>query len=383
MRLIIISSEFPPGPGGIATHAYQLALALFRAGWLVQVISPQDYAEEDEVRAFNSLQSFGVEKLPSHRFKLFQNIKRAFVIEKNIRIFKPDLVLASGGRAIWLSAFLLALRKIPWVLVGHGTEFGQRSGLGAWLTRLTGNQAHLVICVSRYTKKALMELGIVKPPSFVIHNGADHKRFYQLPKSEVKAFRERRGVGDKFVLLTVGSVSRRKGQEVVIRALPEIKKEHPNIEYWMAGLPGQRTELEILAADLGVEENLRFWGRVSNETLLKLYNACDLFVMTSRQLEDGDFEGYGIAVLEAALCGKAAVVSDNSGLAEAVKHGETGLIVPQNDPVKTAEAIISLMEDRQIFEKLSTQARQNAIENQTWEKVGARYLQVFEKIISS
>jgi glycosyltransferase involved in cell wall biosynthesis len=217
----------------------------------------------------------------------------------------------------------------------------------------------------------------------VIHNGADHTRFYQLPKSEVKAFRERQSVGDKFVLLTVGSVSRRKGQEVVIRALPEIKREHPNIEYWMAGLPVQRSELEILAADLGVEENLRFLGRVSNEVLLELYNACDLFVMTSRQLPDGDFEGYGIAVIEAALCGKAAVVSANSGLEEAVQDGLTGLIVPQNDPDETAEAVLRLIKNPDLRKTLAKKAYQNASHNQTWDRVAEKYMALLEEVMKN
>jgi len=380
-RILIITSEFPPGPGGIGTHAFQLASSLFRAGWLVQVVSPQDYAEEEEVLAFNTQQPFKVETLPSHQFKLLQNIKRASVINRNIRDFKPDLVVASGGRAIWLSAFLLALRKIPWVLVGHGTEFGQKSGLGAWLTRFAGNQADLVICVSQYTQKALKDLGIVGPPSFVVHNGADHTCYSPLPKLDAAAFRKRQGVGDKFVLLTVGSVSKRKGQEVVIRALSEIKDEHPNIEYWMVGLPGQQAELEIIADDLGVAENIRFLGCVSNESLLELYNACDLFVMTSRQLEDGDFEGYGIAVIEAALCGKPAVVSDNSGLAEAVQDGITGLLVPQNDPQKTAAAVLSLMEDLEMLKKLGAQAYENARGNQTWEQVGHQYVDLLDGVL--
>jgi glycosyltransferase involved in cell wall biosynthesis len=170
---------------------------------------------------------------------------------------------------------------------------------------------------------------------------------------------------------------------VVIRALPEIKREHPNIEYWMAGLPVQRSELEILAADLGVEENLRFLGRVSNEVLLELYNACDLFVMTSRQLPDGDFEGYGIAVIEAALCGKAAVVSANSGLEEAVQDGLTGLIVSQNDPDETAEAVLRLIKNPDLRKTLAKKAYQNASENQTWDRVAEKYMALLEEVMKN
>ena len=70
---------------------------------------------------------------------------------------------------------------------------------------------------------------------------------------------------------------------------------------------------------------MHFLGRLESESLVKYVNACDLFMMTSRHTSTGDFEGYGIAVVEAAFCGKPAVVSRNSGLAEAIVDGGPGL----------------------------------------------------------
>ena len=78
---------------------------------------------------------------------------------------------------------------------------------------------------------------------------------------------------------------------------------------------------------------------------MRRLNACDLFVMTSRNTADGDFEGYGIAVIEAALCGKPAVVSAGSGLGEAIVAGETGVLVREDDPPDTARAIAELLAD--------------------------------------
>jgi len=379
-RILILSSEFPPGPGGIGTHAYQLAKYLSKQHMEVTVVSPQDYANETEINAFNGKQPFKVERLPSIAIKPFQTLKRFQALKSTFRALKPTLVIASGTRAIWMTAFLLKWQKIPWVIIGHGKEFGRRKGGSALLTKVSGNRANAVICVSHFTLSRLHKMGITKPPSYVIHNGADHHLFYKLPKEEVKAFLKEQSLENPFILLTVGNVSDRKGQEVVIRSLPRIKKVIPNVQYWMAGLPERQMALEALARALEVGDNIRFWGRVPHTTLLALYNACNLFVMTSRQVKDGDFEGYGIAVIEAALCGKASVVSDNSGLTEAVIHDKTGLLVPQDDPAGTAEAVLTLTRNPQILERLSRNAQQNAIENQTWEKVGARYLQLMDKI---
>ncbi len=346
----------------------------------IQVLTPQDYADDDEVIDFNRKQDFEIIRLPSHPVNIIKWIKRLAAFWDSLGSFQPQLVIASGARAVWISGLCLHLWKTPWVLVGHGTEFGLGSGVSAWLTRWTGNRADAIICVSAYTLKAMQRMGINQPTAYIIHNGADQHSFFTLPDADVTHFRFEAGSEDKFVLLTVGKVSDRKGQEVVIHALPRVLQDYSNVIYWMAGLPENQRKLEAVASELGVLGAIRFWGRVDLDQLHMLYNACDLFVMTSRQLADGDFEGFGIAVLEAGLCGKTALVSDNSGLAEAVKHEVTGIIVPQNDADATAKAILSLIESPRTLKNFGLQAQQHVLENQTWEKVTARYREVLQYV---
>ena len=384
MKLLLVSSEFPPGPGGIGTHAYQLAKNFSELGQGVQVLCSQDYATESEILDFNNSQHFTIYRMTNGKSKLSKGVTRFKLMNDSLRRFKPDIVLSSGSWPIWLGALgKLHNRKVAWLVVGHGTEFGQTRGFTALFTCFTANKADGIICVSEFTKRAVRDLGIDKPPIEVIHNGADPQQYFMLNSDQVLQIRADLGVEGKFVLLTVGNVSARKGQEVVIRALPAILREAPHVVYWMAGLPNQQLELERLSKELGVEGHIRFFGRTNPQTLLELYNACDLFVMTSRQLENGDFEGYGIAVIEAALCGKAAVVSDNSGLSEAVNNDKTGLLVGQNDPQTTAEAIINLVNDPERLEKFSKEAQKKAYESQTWDKVAASYLYIIRKHVKS
>jgi len=380
LKILILSSEFPPGPGGIGTHAYQLAKNFALASHEVQVLTPQDYASDNEIVIFNGSQPFAVSRFIRGKSTFIKALTRISKLNSTLRNFKPEVVLVSGSRSIWMTAFLMTFsRDVPWVVVAHGTEFGQLHGLNAWLTKLSANQASAMICVSEYTRQAVRALGVSRPPMEVVHNGADDAQFFKLEQEKIIKLRRALGVEDKFVLLTVGNVSARKGQEVVIRALPAILQKAPHVVYWMAGLPTERDSLEKLARDLGVEKSIYFLDRVSNQRLLELNNACDLFVMTSRQLENGDFEGYGIAVIEAALCGKAAVVSDNSGLAEAVLDGQTGLLVNQNDPEATADAILQLVEDPFRLDQLSMQAQERAATSQTWDKVMANYLDILSR----
>ncbi len=380
MKILILSSEFPPGPGGIGTHAYQLAKNFALASHEVQVLTPQDYAAEEEIVTFNSSQTFAVSRFINGKSAFFKALTRIRELNSTLRHFEPEVVLVSGSRSIWMTAFLMTFyRDVPWVVVAHGTEFGQLHGLNAWLTKFSANQAFALICVSEYTRQAVRALGVNKPPMDVVHNGADDAQYFKLEQDKIIELRRALDVDGKFVLLTVGNVSARKGQEVVIRALPAILQKAPQVVYWMAGLPTERNSLQKLAIQLGVEKSIHFLDRVSNQRLLELYNACDLFVMTSRQLENGDFEGYGIAVVEAALCGKAAVVSDNSGLAEAVLDGQTGALVPQNDPEATAEAILQLVSDPNELQRLSVQAQTRAVNSQTWDKVTGNYLDILSR----
>lgn len=381
MRILILSSEFPPGPGGIGTHAYQLARHFSAQGHPSLVLTAQDYVDVFERETFNSIQPFQIVTLASGgRNALSKVIDRANSFKSALRDFNPDIVMVSGGRSTWLSAVVLHGRRIPWVVVGHGTEFGARFSLESLLTRFACNRADAVIPVSEFTRSMMTSIGINRPLVKVIHNGADAGFFHPLPPPAIAAFRERHNAAEKFILLTVGNVTPRKGQEWVIRALPAMLERRPDLVYWIAGLPSYRSELEEIAAGLGVSDHIHFWGRVDQDALLNLYNACDLFMMTSQQLKNGDFEGYGIAAIEAALCGKTSVVTDNSGLAEAILDQETGLLIPQGQAAPIAEAVIGLIDTPDLLRRLSQAAYTRALTQQTWAHAGEAYLRFFNQL---
>ena len=380
-RIIFLSSEFPPGPGGIGTHAYQIARFLHNQGLIVTVLSPQDHVNDESIEKYNCDQPFEIVRLEPKKVRILSIIHKLNKIIATINQFHPDLIIASGVRAAQIIGLLSVVFHVPWIAVGHGSEFGHKRSLKTFFTRFVFNKANAIISVGKYTQKAMENIGIKNPVNTIIHNGADQNQFFRLTSQEIDQFRKDNYVQKKFVLLTVGSVTDRKGQEVVIRALPKMLERNPNIVYWMAGLPQELDKLTQLAEELNVRQSLKFWGTVSNDDLVKLYNTCDLFVMTSRQLADGDFEGFGIAVIEAALCGRTAVVSGDSGLEEAVHNGITGCVIPQNDPEELAKIVFQLASDNLILEEFSQNAYNNALNNQTWDKVGVQYLKLVEKVL--
>jgi len=380
-HVLFLSSEFPPGPGGIGTHAHQVSLGLHAAGWRPVVLSPQDYASEDEIASFDAEQPFPVVRLRSVPGPPFEALYREAVLARWIGRHRPVVLVASGSRSVLLAAARWRGRGIPWVAIGHGTEFGGGGGASR-LLRWAFEQATSVVCVSEFTRRRMREAGIRARDEAVIPNGADPSRFRRLgPEASLHARREL-GLkdADARILITVGNVTERKGQDIVVRALPWILREEPRAHYLVAGLPTRGEELRELARELGVLDRVHLLGRVEPDRLTGMLNAADLFVMTSRNTSSGDVEGYGIAVVEAALCGLPSVVAGGSGLAEAVEDGETGVVVAPENPEATARGILGLLRDEAGRKAMGERARNRAEREKTWERCAARYSETLGRL---
>ena len=371
-RVLLISSEFPPGPGGIGTHAHQLASGLAGLGWEPLVLTSQDYVADSEIARFNAAQPFPVVRFRRVPFAPAEALYRGAVLSRWIRRSEPNAVIASGSRSVWLAASRLRGGAMPWLAVGHGSEFGA-GGWEGYAVRWAFGQATEVVCVSEFTREWMRRSGVSPRRESVIHNGADDRQFRRLAADDAKAARAELGIRSGRLLVTVGNVTERKGQDIVVKALPRILGEAPDTHYLVVGLPSRGDELQALARRLGVAERVHLLGRTEPERLVRLLNAADLFVMTSRPTAHGDVEGYGIAAVEAALCGLPAVVASGSGLAEAVRDRETALLVPPDDPEATAGAVLRLWRDPALLRAMGERARVRAISEQTWTRVAANY----------
>jgi phosphatidylinositol alpha-1,6-mannosyltransferase len=372
-RLLIFSTEFRPGVGGLGTHAYQLAKNFHAIGWEVCVLTNQNYVSDSEIETFNQEQPFQIVRMKAVPGSLFEGIYRAFKLCQVIRKWKPSVAMTTGNRSTWLGMVVFKLCGVLWMAVGHGGEFGVSTPLEKFLTRISYGSADGIVAVSRYTEGRMQALGIKSKRKKVILNGADEERFFVLKDFDKKKFLQDQGLGSaQYVFLTVGSVTERKGQEIGIRAMPQILKKFPGAHYAMAGFPKEKERYEQIARDLGVSDHVHFLGALDQVALLRWLNAADCFLLLSRTSADGDFEGYGIAVIEAGLCRKPSVVSSNGGLPEAVIEGQTGLVVVENDPAAAAEAILKLLENPEKMRAMGEYALECA-KVQTWKKVVREY----------
>jgi phosphatidylinositol alpha-1,6-mannosyltransferase len=177
------------------------------------------------------------------------------------------------------------------------------------------------------------------------------------------------------VLLTLARIVERKGQDQVVRALPEIVRQVPDAVYCIAGDPrGDHAQwLKPLISELRLDANIRFAGYVEGGEIPAWYNLCDVYVMPSREIA-GDTEGFGITFLEANACGKPVIGGNSGGIADAVVNGETGFLVDPLDPGIIAEKAIQLLTDDALAKKLGKQGRERILKGFTWRAVTERLM---------
>ena len=175
---------------------------------------------------------------------------------------------------------------------------------------------------------------------------------------------ERRLAG-KRVLLTVGRLVPRKGQDMVLRALPDLLDRYPDLHYVMAGGtdgPGAqaRQPYEDLINRLGVGDNATLLPNLDNAGVAWLYERCEIFVMANRTMADGNTEGYGIVFLEAGAHGKPVIGGRAGGAVEAVDDGSTGILVDGNQIEDIQRAVSLLLDDPEMAARMGEAGRRKA-----------------------
>ncbi len=176
-------------------------------------------------------------------------------------------------------------------------------------------------------------------------------------------------------LLTVSRLEWHKGIDTVIRALPAIRAAHPGTRYAVAGVGERLPHFQRLAAELGLGDAVRFLGAVPDEDLPAVYNAADLYVGASRR-HDLMAEGFGISLVEASACGLAVVGGRSGGVPDAVREGETGLLVDPDDPAAVAAGIGRLLGDAELRRRFGAAGRRAVETYFNWDRVAADLIRI-------
>jgi len=274
--------------------------------------------------------------------------------------------------------------KRPFVVYAHGNEI-LAAMASAWdKPRLALRRASCVIANSRFTARLVQAAGVRPEAIRIIPPGCDTDRFRPRAANERlrrKVLAER---ANGRVILTVGNLVERKGNDSVIRALPAVAGAVPGVTYVIVGDGPYRRNLEELASAVGVREQVVFAGRVSDDELPDYYALADVFAMPSRARPDAydpdayDVEGFGIVFLEAGASGTPVVAGRSGGIGDAVLHETTGLLVDPFDTEEIGQTLIRLLTNHELRAQLGRQSRDRVEKNHTWRRVATHVQEILE-----
>ena len=345
MRVVIFTLEFLPYSGGIATYCYELACGLTRLNDDVTIVAPKiGHVEKERL-------PFRVEWIVGGRAKPALMLRGIQLLREVVRSRTPDVVLVTQTHALVAISFVggrIARTAIPIV---HGSEVLRHSIRHNLLDRIVAHRMRrfyrsrsLIICVSSYVRALVLDKFQVAPTKVaVVYNGMKNRFDPRVHRGESVRKKWRISAGS-IVLLTIARLTPRKGQDVIIKALPRILERHPNVVYICAGAGAYRSALAKLSVDHQVTDYVIFPGEVEESEKYAYYDACDLFVMPSRQ-EGTNVEGFGLSYIEAWHTAKPVLGGRHGGVTEVIDDGVDGVLVDPEDVDSIATEIGCLIGD--------------------------------------
>ena len=369
MRVLILATDIYTR-GGIARYTATLAATLGEmiGRKNVEVLALLNTGHSDEgPGSFCVLKA--VSGRPTWRAKIGYAAESLRAARK-----RYDLVICSHVALTPIAALIERWFGTPFWVACHDAEVWERISF-AKLAAL--RRAQFALPVSRFTGEKLREInGISREKIRVVYNAIPDKFADMLLTGNGNASSSARQASGRRTLLSVGSLARvheYKGFDTVIRALPRLAVEAPDLIYMIAGKGDNQPRLEALARQLGVRNRITFAGRVSDRELAELYHGCDVFVMPSRASRtNGRWhgEGFGRVYVEAALAGKPVVGSTGGGAAEAVLHERTGLLVDPASASEVSDALSVLLRNPGLGARMGREGRQWA--SQTFSQASLR-----------
>ena len=365
-RTLLVTNDFPPRPGGIQQFVHNLAVRRPAGSLVVYASTWKGAGKFDAEQPFEVVREDTGVLLPTPRAA-----RRA-----------AEIARSHGCDSVWFGAAaplgLLAdglrrsagIERAVGLTHGHETGWAALPGARQALRRIArGND--VITYLGEYQRvrldralHGLTDLQRLAP-------GVDVDAFH--PDVDGSAVRAKYGLSDRPVVVCVSRLVPRKGQDMLIRALPVIRRRVPGAVLLLGSGGPYRSRLERLARDLGVAADVVFTGSIPWAELPELYAAGDVYAMPCRTRAAGlDVEGLGIVYLEASATGLPVVAGDSGGAPDAVLDGETGYVVGGRDLAAIAGRITDLLADPHRARAMGAAGRSWVEREWRWEKQAER-----------
>jgi len=330
---LVITNDFPPRQGGIETFVHAMASRTPDDDVVVYTSSEPGQREFDMTLPFPVVRDPSGMLLPTHRVAA-----RAAEI---MRAFGCDRVWF--GAAAPLAAMAPGLREAGArrvVATTHGHEIWWARTPGARrLLRRVGESTDVVTYLGDYTHDRIAPALGPRATLRRLVPGVDVEAFRPDPDGG-RRLREQLGLGERKIVLCVSRLVARKGQDVLVRALPLIRRAVPDATLVLVGKGPQERRLRALAG-WHADGSVVFAGGVDHAGTAPYYAAADVFAMPCRTRRAGlEAEGLGIVFLEAQASGLPVIAGNSGGAPDTVRDGETGHVVDGRDVEAVAGAVV-------------------------------------------
>ena len=365
-RTLLVTNDFPPRPGGIQSYLQNLVDRL--PADQMTVYAPRWRGDA----AFDGAQPYEIVR---HRTGLM--LPTPFVARRAAALVRShDIDTVWFGAAAPLAVLAPAVRAAGArrvVASTHGHEVGWSMLPAARQTlRHIGTHADVVTFVSTYTRGRFAAAFGADAALEHVPPGVDTVRFAPDPYARHR-IRERHGLGDAPVILCLSRLVPRKGQDVLIDALPAIRGRIPRARLLIVGGGPYREDLRRRASDAGVAEHVILTGSVDVDDVPAYHAAADVFAMPARTRGRGlDVEGFGIVYLEASASGIPVVAGTSGGAPETVRRGITGEVVDGRDVEAVATTISDILADPARAAAMGAAGREWVVENWQWQSMAGR-----------
>jgi phosphatidylinositol alpha-1,6-mannosyltransferase len=335
VKILVVTQDFPPLTGGIQSYMGCLSEHLVPRCASLSVVAPGGPKEAQT----DSDRPFGVQRIRIHSSWL--------VAPMILRL--PELVARTGATHVIYAQWFPALagirlaKSVHQTAIVHGRELLNHP-LGAIGLGLAGpvlRRMHAVVPNSRATAD-LLPGGIDPSRVHVVHPGVDSTRLHPPSPEDIARFCQRQELAPGApVVTTLARLVPRKGIDTLVASIGILRASHPDAKLLIGGSGPDRERLEKLVAESGLQEAVRFVGRIPSEDMGAFF-ACGVFALLSRQTAR-DLEGFGMVLAEAQSCGAPVVAARSGGMPEAVGEG-AGIVVPPDSPSEAAKAIAELFD---------------------------------------
>ncbi|HEU5304997.1 MAG TPA: glycosyltransferase family 4 protein [Gemmatimonadales bacterium] len=376
MTQLLLTYDFPPIGGGIARMTGELARR-YPPGTLVVSTGSHPASAAADASIANVVDRVSIR---SRRLRTLHGLlvwsHRAAALARAIN---PEFVWCGNFKPAGYPARWIRKRAgIPYGIIFYGTDLLllqrqiQRSLTKRRTARALIGSASALVAISGWTQKlchsVFGQLGFDSARMDVrtLSLGTDPEQFR--PDIDSSVVRARYGLNGRRWLITVARLTRHKGIDIGLQAVAQLCRRYPDLAYLVVGSGGDLSRLQGLAHDLGVADRVCFLTDVPDRDLPGLYNSAEIYLGLSRQME-GNVEGFGISLVEAGACGIPVVGGRSGGIPDAVREGETGLLVDSERLDDVCSAISRLLDDRGAARRLGAGGRQAVETYYNWNRV--------------